>query len=108
MEGRLDLYYEGNTVIPPAPGKKRKFKTINQEEPYLHTGKMMEFAPKVCATSKCVWCQANFGGQYRVVCPRCLNCQYCGLVAGSLKQCGQCGNAAPDEINTGGHRFVAT
>lgn len=108
MESGLDLYYKGNTVIPPHPGRKRQFRTINQDEPHLHTGKSMEFKPKVCASSRCVWCQASFGGRYMVTCPRCLNCQYCGLVAGSMKACGQCGNALPDELNVGGHRIVAT
>ena len=108
MESRPDLYYEGNTVIPPAPGKKRKFKTINQEEPHQHTGKVMEYKPKVCATSRCVWCQAYFGGRYMIACPRCMNWQYCGLLAGSLKSCGQCGNALPDRLEVGGERLVAT
>lgn len=107
MESGLNLYYEGNTVIPPAPGMKRKFKTMNQQEAYLHTGKIMDFEPKVCATSRCIWCQSSFGDRYMVVCPRCRNCQYCGLSSVSMKSCAQCGNHLPEELNVGGDRIVA-
>lgn len=107
MESRPDLYYEGNTVIPPHPGRKRKMRTMNQEG-YVHENKTMPFVPKVCATSSCLWCNKNFGGRYMVVCLACRNCQYCGLLSPtSLKACRLCGNSLPEELNVGGERIVA-
>lgn len=98
MENRFRLHYPGNTVIPPSPGRKRQQKTINQVG-YLHTGKIMTYQPKVCAVSRCVWCDANFGEQFRTVCPICRNCQYCGLAStNSLTNCPNCGNHADEVI----------
>lgn len=99
MENRFRIYHNRNTVIPPNPGRKRKKKTIRDGPAYVHTGKMMRFEPKVCAVDRCVWCEAGFGGQMRVICPVCLNCQYCGLVSStSLTECAQCGNHPDDSI----------
>lgn len=108
MESGLHLYYEGNTVIPPHPGMKRKYKTMDQEEAYVHTGQVMTYQPKVCATSACVWCNNKFGGRYMTVCNMCHNCQYCGLLSNSLKDCTNCGNSLPEVLNVGGDRFVAS
>lgn len=106
MESRHDLYHKGNTVIPPHPGKKRKYKTMQQDEQYKHTGKVMPYQPKVCATSACVWCNTSFGGRYMIFCTSCRNCQYCGLISTtSMKLCRNCGNALPEELNVGGGRL---
>lgn len=101
MEDRPNLYYEGNTVIPPAPGAKRKWRTIQQPIAWDFRHKVMPFEPKTCATSRCVWCNQNFGGRYMIVCPRCHNCQYCGLMStNSMDACTLCGNRLPDELRT--------
>jgi primosomal protein N' len=53
--------------------------------------------PKVVANLKCNWCGAVLK-EYRVICPMCHNCQYCGFYSPALNQCLHCGNQAPDEI----------
>lgn len=99
MENRFRVHYHGNTVIPPAPGKKRKDKSMRRQRDYTHTGKIMTRADKVCATTRCVWCDVSFGDQYRTICHVCTNCQYCGLAStSSLTVCPNCGNRPDDEI----------
>lgn len=93
MENRSSIYYDLNTVIPPAPGKKRMYKTINQPVDFIFSMKTMPFEPKVCATNRCVWCNHSFSCQYRVICLNCLNCQYCGLLSTTgFSECIHCGN----------------
>lgn len=59
----------------------------------------MTFEDKVCATSRCIWCEASFGNQFRIVCPVCSNCQYCGLAStNSLVNCSNCGNRMDEGI----------
>ena len=53
--------------------------------------------PKVVATNKCNWCDRDMK-EYRVICPYCHNCQYCGFYSPALNQCLDCGNQAPEEI----------
>ena len=96
MEDRFRVHHDRNTVIPPSPGRKRMKKTLRDKGVYTHTGKMMTYEPKVCAVDRCVWCEASFGDQMRVICPSCRNCQYCGLVSASMAECSNCGNH-PDE-----------
>lgn len=96
MEDRFRIHYRRNTVTPPSPGRKRLKKTMEQRG-YLHLGKNMTYSPKTCATSRCVWCEAAFGDQFRTICPVCHNCQYCGLASASnTAYCPNCGNK-PDK-----------
>lgn len=98
MEDRFRIYHKGNTVIPPSPGQKRKLRTVTYPH-YLHTGKIMTYEDKVCAVTRCVWCDTNFGDQFRTICPACRNCQYCGLAStNSLSHCLNCGNHPDQEI----------
>lgn len=92
MESRFRVHYQRNTVAAPSPGRKRIKKTM-QQRGYVHLGKKMDYSPKTCATSRCVWCEASFGDQFRTICPVCRNCQYCGLAStASLSDCSNCGN----------------
>lgn len=100
MESGLDLYYPGNTVIPPHPGMRRKMKIMRQDD-YVHTDKNMDHIPKTVATSSCVWCNTVFG-QYLTVCLCCRNCQYCGLYVapGFGQDCPTCQNHPDEQITT--------
>lgn len=103
MENRLHLYYPGNTVKAPHPGRKRKRKISRQpKERPLYMTKALPHVKKTVATSKCVWCDYPFG-QYMVVCLHCFNCQYCGFLSkGNMGHCMNCDNQVNDEIaNTG-------
>lgn len=98
MESRFRVHYDGNTVIPPSPGRKRQQKTFKQDG-FVFTGKNMTYEPKVCATTRCIWCEAEFAGQFRTICTDCHNCQYCGLASmTSNSVCPNCGNHPDDEI----------
>lgn len=101
METRPNLYYPGNTVIAPHPGRKRLKKTLDVPGGYIpHEGRVFtpeERTDKVCAVSKCVWCGYRTD-QYFITCPKCENCQYCGyrdMV--DPYRCFLCGNYLPLE-----------
>lgn len=96
MEIRLDLYYRGNTVAAPKPSGQRKKKN-KYGLGYVHEGRDPFREEKVCATSRCVWCDWPFP-RYRIVCNNCKNCQWCGYVAYSGVECFMCGNHMPLEL----------
>lgn len=100
MENRLNIYYPGNTVKPPNPGRKRRAKVIDPDKLPAFEGKVMDIVDKVCAVSKCVWC--GYGtDQYFITCPRCSNCQYCGLMDNvDAYRCYLCGNSLPEDART--------
>ncbi len=99
MENRFRVHHHGNTVIPPNPGRKRLKKSLRDRKGYQHTGKIMTYEDKVCANTRCVWCEASFGDQFRTICPICRNCQYCGLAStDSLSVCRNCGNHPSDDM----------
>lgn len=101
MENGLSIYYPGNTVIAPNPGRKRREKVINPDKQPDFEAKLMDAQHKVCAVSKCVWCGATAGGQWFITCPNCQNCQYCGMVDNvDPHRCFICGNYLPDEART--------
>ena len=107
MESGHDIYYQGNTVKSPNPGRKRKAKVISNTVGYIFNGKLMDRTPKVCAHSQCVWCDFPFGGQYMIICPRCRNCQYCGQYNEYYDKCSHCDNKLPDEIKPEITKLVA-
>jgi hypothetical protein len=101
MENGLSIYYPGNTVIAPNPGRKRREKVINPDKVPDFEGKVMQPSPKVCAVTKCVWCGGTAGGQYFITCSRCSNCQYCGMIDSvDPYRCFICGNYLPEELRT--------
>lgn len=97
MENRRPLYYDGNTVKPPHPGRKELWRRerigTGNLVPVDKTPQNTEL--KVCATLVCVWCDEHFDN-YRVVCSKCANCQYCGLRASDFYACHICGNHWPE------------
>lgn len=104
METRPNLYYPGNTVIAPHPGRKRKAKVVDVPGGYIpHEGRLFTVEQrndKVCATSRCVWCGYRTD-QYFITCPKCENCQYCGYRdLSDAYRCFICGNYLPDELQT--------
>jgi hypothetical protein len=102
MEDRVDIYYPGNTVIPPHPGVKRRNKVVGDGlERYTFTGKIMtNQTPKVCAASRCVWC-GHKTDHYFITCQNCGNCQYCGMMDNvDPYQCFLCGNYLPIEARS--------
>lgn len=100
MENGLSLYYPGNTVIAPKPGRKRQDKVINPDKVPEFEGKIMTLMHKVCAVSVCVWC-GHSPGQYFITCSHCSNCQYCGLMDSvDPYRCYLCGNFLPPEART--------
>ena len=100
MENRPSIYYPGNTVIAPHPGRKRREKVINADKRPEFEAKDPNSEHKVCATSKCVWCGFN-PGQYFITCARCGNCQYCGMVDSvDPYRCYLCGNFLPEDGRT--------
>jgi hypothetical protein len=97
MEKRRTIYYSGNTVDPPTidPAdlkERRKWHPRHKMGPDLP---VPHGSLKVFATARCVWCMKTFDG-YRVICPRCQLCQFCGLLVGAQAECRFCGNT-PDE-----------
>ncbi len=103
MESRRPIHYKRNTVTPHIKKKCKDLVRSHTERifyedddgntlrnPNKHFG-------KVVATLKCNWCGADLD-EYRVICPHCSNCQYCGFYSPALNQCLHCGNQAPDEI----------
>lgn len=101
METRPSLYYPGNTVIAPHPGRKRKEKVTDPEKLPEFEGKNMDDnSHKVCAVSRCVWCGYQTD-QYFINCPHCNNCQYCGMVdMRDPYRCYLCGNYLPEDERT--------
>lgn len=101
MENRPSIYYPGNTVIAPHPGRKRREKVINPDKQPEFEAKDPKPEHKVCATAKCVWCGYSADGQYFITCPRCRNCQYCGMVdMVDPNRCYLCGNYLPEDART--------
>jgi uncharacterized OB-fold protein len=56
-----------------------------------------KYIAKQVLTLKCLWCGREMS-EYRVICPHCNNCQYCGFYSPALNQCLHCGNQAPEEL----------
>lgn len=96
MESRHRLYYQGNTVIPPNPGRKRLKKNRNVKiGRIIPAYRNIKYEPKTCASYKCIWCDYEAQKDKPIIiCPRCRNCQYCGLQQGSGydHECIKCGN----------------
>lgn len=104
MESRRSIYHKNNTMKPHI-GQKCK------DAVHEHNGeRVFEFdengdrlrnpnkhIPKQVAALKCLWCGRPFK-EYRVVCPYCNNCQYCGFYSPALNQCLHCGNQAPNDL----------
>lgn len=107
METGRSIYYAGNTVAAPQPGRDNlrrrsghlKDIAINDEV------KPMTVEEKVCATSQCVWCGTEFE-QESIRCRVCGNCQYCGMFCVNASYCIQCGNKLPDELKQNRTRRV--
>lgn len=99
METGSNLYYEGNTVVPPSPGMKRRWRAYKQTDVWDFQEKVMSYEPKICATNNCLWCNQSFDGRYAIICKRCRNCQYCGLRSSTgMDVCRLCGNKLPDDL----------
>lgn len=97
MESRPSLYYPGNTVITPHPGKKRRAKVLDVAAPIEFEGRVMQQVDKVCAVTSCVWC-GHQSDHYFITCPSCKNCQYCGYMDSvDPYRCFICGNHLPPE-----------
>lgn len=102
MESGRSIYYQENTVIAPHPSAgnlAKRVGEVGQLAPGQDGMKIMTYEAKVCATLQCVWCHFNFE-DYRVVCLRCNNCQYCGFLTNAFDECVHCGNKLPDELRT--------
>ena len=97
MQGRRTLYYNRNTVEHPRPGKKNRDKRERAANTEVVQDKIMADEARVCAMLRCVWCGVDFD-DYRISCPRCACCQYCGCVVTSPNQCHTCNNRLPDEL----------
>ena len=104
MENRRAIHYKRNTMTPHISEKCKdrvknaRAKVFFEDEegkPLINPNKRKK---KVVATTKCLWCDFDFKGEYRTICPICRNCQYCGFFSHSLNDCLSCGNKAPDEI----------
>lgn len=91
MENGRDIHYDRNTVNSPRPSEKnlrrRREKILNNEVEI----RPMPMEPKIVLHNACVWCNYT-QGEYFAVCPRCRNCQYCGLVSRIRDKCLTCGN----------------
>jgi len=112
MENRRPIYYTGNTVRPPKIKQKCKDQVKNAGVGFFEhdeKGKLLKnpnkFMVKVCATSKCLWCDTEFDS-YKTICPNCRNCQFCGFYSESVNDCIKCGNHAPDELRIEHKRIV--
>lgn len=100
MENGLSLYYPGNTVKAPNPGRKRRAKVLDPTKLPAFEAKDPKPEHKVCVVSKCVWCGYN-PSQWFITCPRCQNCQYCGLMDDvDPYRCYLCGNYLPEDART--------
>lgn len=102
MEDGPDIYFSGNTVIPPSPGRKRRAKTLDPPGGYaFFQGRIPQNQEhKICATKKCIWCGLHLD-QFFISCPNCHNCQWCGMIDYvDPYRCFLCGNFLPDELRT--------
>lgn len=99
MEDRRPLYYDRNSVAVPKPGASRqnRLRQVGLGRQYTPDKIPQNRDPKVCATLQCVWCGHPFD-DYMIVCPRCSNCQYCGLNTDNFYFCHFCNNKAPAEL----------
>lgn len=94
MENRRPVHYEGNTLAPPAPGRKNRRKRQATPQGRIMPGtedEAIEFKPKTVAMLRCVWCGADLG-HYRIRCNNCGNCQHCGHLIDTDRGCRYCGN----------------
>lgn len=97
MQGGRPLYYDRNTVEHPRPSRKNRERRITRGEVQEHPDKIMADEPRVCAMLRCVWCGVDFDN-YRISCPRCQCCQYCGMIVSAVDMCHTCNNYLPDEL----------
>ncbi len=86
-----------NTFPLPHPSKKNLDRRKLQIKTDTFPTKIpTEQESKICLSTVCVWCGKEFDG-LRAVCPRCRNCQSCGLKSQSFKKCHLCNNEDPQE-----------
>ena len=84
MESRRPLHYKGNTL------KKQNVDNVGD---------------KIFARSRCNICGHKFE-DYSIICPRCKNCQNCGLLNRFSDHCIRCNNKLPDQFKRKRKRFV--
>ena len=100
MENGRPLHYHRNTVNPPAH-EANEIEMRRQHKPGVlitHQRYIPKCEVKHYARRQCVWCGVHWD-TYRIVCPRCKNCQFCGLMGGDQYLCHFCGNYLPEELH---------
>ncbi len=100
MEGRRSIHHHRNTVSPAQPTKKQRqarhsgyYGSVVDAGPIIPENKTV----KHCAVLECVWCHFR-SKNYFAVCPRCRNCQICGLLVETGYSCPHCGNILDPEL----------
>lgn len=98
MQSGRTIYYQGNTVNLPRPSEKNRERRRQTAALNLPPTKIMADVPRVCAALRCPWCGSDFD-DYKIICPICAQCVYCGYLASNSKFCHTCNNELPPELD---------